>query len=387
MVSLPEKKLGWLVVLIILLTVTTFLACNDSPTKPKNPPVIISFTAVPANLSPGDSSLLSYETKGADSLMLFPGNIKLTNPAVGSRYVKPDWATDYILVAYNRYGRDSASVRVNVAVLQVLNGLYYKGEMNSDILSPLLALQVLDAESEPIQDTFIHVDIVEGDGTLSADSVQPGADDTAFVTYNFNGLLGHAVLKVAVPGVDSAEVYLRARTIIPGDLFQGQYILYQDTFGLIQAFNGAPAEVVNPEPGSGYLVLDYETAKGVVFLVGEVGAINGQVSTMDTVFMILITSPVGGTTSEGITVGSTYPELYAAYGAPQTSGSYPSYPGDTILYYDSLGLKFWCNKADTVVNQIDLIVPDTPLKKGGESLNKRNSRISVSDRRYRLILP
>jgi hypothetical protein len=362
--------------------------CNgDGPTEPKNPPSITSFTADPPNIAPGDSTLLSYEVKGADSVKLFPDNIKLTDAVSGSLYVKPTQLTQYILIAYNENGQASDTVTVIVASLAVLNGYYYKGEMGSDVLTPPLALQALEAGSGPSQDTWIHASVITGDGTLAADSVQPGADDTAYIEYNFDGSLGHAVIQAWIKDIDTTDLFLRARTIIPGDNFQGQYALYRDTYALIQEFYGNPSAVVNPEPGSGYLVLDYEPTDSIVFLVGEVGAINGQVSAMDTVYRILITGSQTAATAEGIAVGATYPELLAAFGAPQTSGVYPGYPQDTLLYYDSLGLLFWCNKADTVVNQIDMLVPDTPLSPSGDRSIRRNSQATSENIKYRLMLP
>ena len=108
---------------------------------------------------------------------------------------------------------------------------------------------------------------------------------------------------------------------------------------------------------------------------------------MDTVFKILITGSQTAATAEGIAVGATYPELFAAYGAPQTSGQYPSFPQDTLLYYDSLGLLFWCNKSDTVVNQIDLMVPDTPLSPWGDDTSRRTLQATSENRKYRLLPP
>ncbi|MBN1212472.1 MAG: hypothetical protein JXA92_07830 [candidate division Zixibacteria bacterium] len=377
--------------LVIFISLGLLISCwgcdGDGPTEPKNPPTITSFTADPANISPGDSTLLSYQVSGADSVKLFPDGIKLANAATGSLYVKPTQLTEYILVAYNKNGQASDSVTVIVASLVVLNGYYYKGEMGSDVLTPPIALQALEVGSVPSQDTWIFASVIEGDGTLAADSVQPGADDTAYIEYNFDGSLGHAVIRTWIKDIDTADLYLRAATIIPGDNFQGQYALYRDTYALIQEFYGNPAAVVNPEPGSGYLVLDYEPSDSIVFIVGEVGAINGQVSTMDTVYKILITGSQTAETAEGIAVGATYPELFAAYGEPQTSGVYPGYPQDTLLYYDSLGLLFWCNKADTVVNQIDLMAPDTPLSPLVDNPSRRGDLATSENKKYRLLLP
>ncbi|MFZ5979970.1 MAG: hypothetical protein ACOYVF_05005 [Candidatus Zixiibacteriota bacterium] len=378
------KQVLFVFSLSILLTVLYSCGGDDEPNGPDKPPVIVSFTASPSNISPDDSTLLSYVVNYADSLKSYPGDLSLDDLDSGSFYEKPTQTTVYTLVAYNSDGVDSARVTVTVASLLILNGLYYKGEMGSDVLTPEIAMQVLGAGSQPLQDIWIKAAIIEGDGTLSADSVQPGSNDTAFLSYNFNGDLGHAVVRAWVENVDTTDLFLRAKTILPGDLFQGQYILYGDTYTTVEALNGSPDVVDNV--GGGILAVVYESTRGAVFLVGEVGAINGQISQMDTVYYIIITSPEGGATSDGLTVGSTYPEMVAALGEPQSSYASDDYPADTILYYDSLGLLFWCNRSDTVVNQVDLLAPNTPLVSlGNDDELTRSISTGKTRRNYKLL--
>ena len=384
-----------IIMLFILTLSMVFYSCggNDGPNDPVKLPVISVFQANPVDIIPGDSSLLTYQVSDADSAVLFPDGTKLTSASSGSVYVKPLFPIEYVLVAYNSEGTDTATVVItmNTVVplfvsfsaepevisigdsaqvswevlrmdslvinngagkstvadgntyvkpslntvytgvaynaygtdtailtvdvpfsLSVLNGQFYKGMMNSSAQNPLMQFQVKDMNSASSQNAWVRAEIIEGDGTLSADSVQPGSDDTASFSYNFDGDLGYAVVRTWVDDLDTTNLFLRAKTIIPGDLFQGQYILYTDTYATVQTLNGSPDEIANV--GGGILVLDYENSKGAVFLVGEVGTVNGQVSLMDTVFYIIITSPDGGVTADGLTVGSNYPEMVAALG-------------------------------------------------------------------------
>lgn len=458
-----------LIVLLMLALATVIISCgdDDDPNGPDNPPVISVFQANPIDITPGDSTLLTYRVTEADSVVLFPDGTKLASASNGSVYAKPALPTEYTLVAYNSKGTDSASVVITMnavvpafvsftvdpevipvgdsvliawevvradslvidngggkstladdskyvkpslntvytgiaynaygtdtAVVTVdvpfsfaaLNGQYYKGSMNSSVQDPLMQFQVEDINGAVAHNALIQAEIVEGDGTLSADSFSAGLSDTAFMSYDFDGTLGHAVLRTWVDGLDTTNLFIRARTIIPGEFFQGQYILAQDTYALVQEYYGIPDAVVDPEPGSGYLVLDYESTDSIVFLVFEVGAINGQVSAMDIVFKILITGSQTASTTEGVSVGSTYPELFAAFGAPDSSDWNPSYPFDTLLIYTDLGLTFWCDRADTIVNQIDITFPDSVLgSPGKDNVIRERDATATADRKYKLI--
>ena len=75
-------------------------------------PLIKSFTATPNIISQGDTSSLSWEVKGATTLIIDQG---IYIPA--SKYgqtVSPDRTTSYTLTAINSYGTDNATVSVTV---------------------------------------------------------------------------------------------------------------------------------------------------------------------------------------------------------------------------------------------------------------------------------
>ncbi len=88
--------------------------CGDDPVEPTAPPRITLFSAQPPDIMPGDSSRLSYQVSGADSVRLFPDAIRLSPATSGEHYVKPPVPTTYGLVAYNEGGKDSASLTITM---------------------------------------------------------------------------------------------------------------------------------------------------------------------------------------------------------------------------------------------------------------------------------
>jgi hypothetical protein len=75
------------------------------------PPVINSFSAIPASITPGGSSTLSWNVAGATSLSITPGIGMVTG---SSKQVSPAATTEYTLVATNAYGSTSAKTIVTV---------------------------------------------------------------------------------------------------------------------------------------------------------------------------------------------------------------------------------------------------------------------------------
>ena len=80
-----------------------------SPTPVK--PVIHSFTANPATINSGASSVLAWQVTGATSLSISPGIGAVTG---NSKAVSPQSTTNYTLVAANNAGSVSAAVTVTV---------------------------------------------------------------------------------------------------------------------------------------------------------------------------------------------------------------------------------------------------------------------------------
>jgi PKD repeat protein len=79
-------------------------------------------------------------------------------------------------------------------------------------------------------------------------------------------------------------------------------------------------------------------------------------STSDVVFLIVVKQNFVGQTAKGIKIGSTLPEISAAYGPPEEHNT-------TYYYYDynSIGISFYYDKATMKVDEIFI---STPSKKG-----------------------
>ena len=77
-------------------------------------PVINSFTASPASINSGSSSMLSWTTTGAMRVSITPGTFTSAS-ASGSTTVNPTGATTYTLTATNAAGSTTATAKVTVA--------------------------------------------------------------------------------------------------------------------------------------------------------------------------------------------------------------------------------------------------------------------------------
>ncbi len=108
-----------LTVLLLVLISVWAIGCSDDddPVRPTEPPEIAEFSATPSDITPGDSTLLSYRVLRADSLRMWPDGSKLTPPDENSFWVKPPMPTTYMLVAYNDNGVDSAILTVTMATV------------------------------------------------------------------------------------------------------------------------------------------------------------------------------------------------------------------------------------------------------------------------------
>ena len=81
-----------------LLALVLVTACAIDPVVPHPPPKISEFSADPPDITPGDSSLITYRVAYADSVKFFPGGSIVTPAGEGSFYVFPPAPTDYSLV-------------------------------------------------------------------------------------------------------------------------------------------------------------------------------------------------------------------------------------------------------------------------------------------------
>jgi len=91
---------------------TTVLVQSGSAVSP---PIILSFTANPANILSGGTSTISWNVYGASSVSIDPGIGAVG--AAGSRIVSPTADTTYTLSASNSAGNVVATTDINVSTL------------------------------------------------------------------------------------------------------------------------------------------------------------------------------------------------------------------------------------------------------------------------------
>jgi hypothetical protein len=249
-----------------------------------------------------------------------------------------------------------------------VGGEYYKGEMGSAVLDPELRFAVQDSHRNYVAGAVIQLRLLEGDGTLTANSITAGADGIASAGYTFSGALGHAVVEaIGRNGADTIDVVLRANTLIPGDHGQGQYVLLDDLYSDVIGINGAPARV---DPFGTVAVANYEAELGMVVICYDIDS-NGVLPANAPVHGVIVVdsvywqppdltsknNPYEGMTADSIMIGSKYhADIVPVYGPADSISVNSEDPSlvAVVIEYDDLHLKFWCHPSDTTVFQIDI---------------------------------
>lgn len=354
---------------IILLLVTglslVLVNCGgDDPNGPTDPPVITTFSANPSsNLARGDSTLITWGVRDADSVILMPNNRPLTPADSGQEWLFPLAPTTYTITAYNDNGLDTASAQVAWTAVSVdpVNGLIYRGEMGSSNLDRQLIFRVVDGSGQLLPGEVLSYRIRQGDGTLSPTSGV--GQDT--LSYTFDGALGYAVVEAAAPGFDTVEVAIRANRPLPGPNGQGQYVLFSETYQEVLDWNGPP-EAIDVDPNCYFNYAVYETSKEVVFLI-EDSNFDGLTTPDEQVLGCIFTSGYPYDTPDGIGIGSHLNDLAAVYGAPDTSFTDPTPPAalvylygvgpeDTTIFIDNPPrMTFFANPSDSVIFEMHLL--------------------------------
>ncbi|RKX24357.1 MAG: hypothetical protein DRP45_08390 [Candidatus Zixiibacteriota bacterium] len=346
-----------LIFIAVLILASIMAGCNgdDNPVDPGQPPVISVFVAAPSTITVGESSVITYKVSRADSVRLVPPETSLVPTDSGQTPVTPAFTTTYSLVAYNKYGKDSASTIVSLTGigLEAVNGLYYKGEMNSSVQTPLLQFRAAGDTSLVTPNTWASFSIIEGDGTLTSDSGLIDDGQIAQTAYDFSGSLGHAVVRAIISGTDTLDVQVRANTIIPGTNGQAQYVLLSDTYADVKHFNGDPYRVDYPpqDPDNSYAV--YEDTEGLVVAVEDTELPWDLIQDNEPVDVILITGVLAGCeTADGIGIGSPILDVRTVFGVPYVE----SLMGDAyFLRYLDEGLDFYTDTTgDSLVVELHL---------------------------------
>ncbi len=367
----------------------------DHPPYPDNTIIYVNYEStlgVVVMIYDLDRDGILYDTSSVYGVIVntvYPGTTTGANPiGIGStladlrtRFGAPDFVRpgepDTVEYAYQQYGITGfayAPVSGDTILTEMhftenaiqpdhivaVNGLYYTGTMGNFISNPVLEFKVENADNVAIGGATIYLSRIEGDGGFlgllgsSPDEMLTDASNNGIATfrYNFNGLLGHAIMRLTVPNVDTMDVYIRANTLIPGTGGQGQYILFDDTYDWITRYNGQPTSIdTSGLFGADYIYANYANLLGVTFALRDADH-NRQVYDSSSVYGVIIDTAYTGMTTSGIGIGSTIGELRSAYNAPS---SVVTLAADTVrISYDALMTQFdaVASGADTSVVRI-----------------------------------
>lgn len=332
-------------------------------------PQIDVFVAVEDTLLVGDSTLLYWKARRSDSIAI-QGLGSFTTTDSSGVVVAPSTTTFYRAIAYNSVARDTADELITVevpAALVSINttvyGDYYRGAMGGGLINPLPQFRVENATGNPLTRPWIHFSVLEGDGTLSADSLQPITNGIATLGYQFDGSSGRARIRALVRGIDTLDVSIRADTIIAGDGGQGQYVLFDDTYAQVLAYYGQPA-AIDLDPNSlDFFYLDYENTLELVFMLWD-NDNGGFANTTDEVKGVIVTEGwTGGKLQGQVGIGSTITEVRALYGTEDAIVHDTTAPPADSYVYDTLGLEFWVFEGDSVVFEFHVSELDDPFFK------------------------
>ena len=330
--------------------------------------VIDSFAVDESVIVGGDSTMMHWSVSNADSVVVNNGIGKLTD-SIGSMWLKPDTTTTYQATAYN-VGLDQAILSVTVEIfadLEATEGIYFKGTMGSSEFDIPWGFRIRTTDNLTATKLWYHLELIEGDGTLSHDSILSGS---AQPTYNFSGSLGHAHVRAKVPGVDSVDVYVRASVLNNGASWQGQFIKHDDLYAWVETYNGPPADI-GIDPEQPLLYADYEDSLGVVFIVIDAGG-NNQPDPTEPLLGVIVNTKFDKQLPGGVGIGSSYPDMIGSFGVFDTTYVDTSEePFTNAFIYYSEGLTFFARLTDSIIEEIHVVDPVEPVSSLTDYLPRR----------------
>ncbi len=364
---------------VALIVIALLATCggDDDPNGPdRQLPVISSFAAQPASILITDSTVLSWQTSYADSIVITPPGQVFTSVDSGTLAVFPTATTTYRALAYNQYGMDTASTTVEVTVVpfrvRATQGSYYRGKMNSAELNKPMIFLVTDSTGNPQSGKKIHFTLLDGDGTLSADSGVTDGSGILALSYSFDGSLGTATIRAAFRDFDSTEVYLRSDLLTFGNGGQAGWVRFDDRFEDVKNFLGEPDRIDDLsaedyivtfaiyEENLGVVVALYDTAKiGVAYDTTSVYAVFVEDSVVDLGGGVM-SARYEGTTANGLGIGSYYQRDILPQMGPADLIEYDDSDPELLAWQitynlnDSSRVLFWGHVSDTLVFQVDI---------------------------------
>ena len=243
------------------------------------------------------------------------------------------------------------------AKIVAVNGLYYKGAMGDTISDTVLQFAVADKNDNYLPNQQIQLYLVEGDGHLPPKSITTDSSGTAGFPYVFNGSLGHAVIRLIAPDIDTLDILLRANTLILEPGGQAQYVLLSDTYEQVKGFNGLPDQIDE----TSFLVIPvYESSLGVVVILEDLNddeiPDNGE-----PVLGIFVNTIYEGTTNDSIPIGigSSISDVRTVFGLPNKVSIYrDTVTGDSAVEISYASEDFQLLGGfdpDTTIEEIQLI--------------------------------
>ena len=277
----------------------------------------------------------------------------LSKPMTGTRVVTALMIAAFSITLAISCGNGANDSSKPDRILAV-NGVYYKAVMGSSQTDQPITFKLTDKSNNAYANRWLKFSLMEGDGTLATDSIKTDSRGEATVQYGFDGSLGHAVIRAAYTGITPVDVTVRASTIIPGATGQAQYVLFEDTYKEVKAFDGTP-ESIDPDPRFWFNYVVYEGSMGVVVMVEDENQ-DSTASDGEGVIGVIVNTVFTDKTADSIGIGSTIADLRTAYGTPDTVRFDPIEPPAVYIRYLALGMT--CHGGfdpDTTVFEIHLI--------------------------------
>ncbi|MCH7691636.1 MAG: hypothetical protein IIA17_11415 [candidate division Zixibacteria bacterium] len=356
---------------------------------------ITEFTFLPDTIVQSDSTILIWKSNQADSLIIDNGIGKVSNTDSGQVKFVPSNSQTYKAITFSIYGNDTAQTSIAVRIpseMMSINGTSFKGIMGTSQITPQLLVGIDDQNNTLINDIWIYLELLTGDGILSpADSVLTKQNGQADLSYEFNGLLGNALIRARYKSVDTIDLVLRSDMLNPGVGGQAQYILFTDSLNNVKNFNGNPNSI-DIDPSLWLTYANYESTLGVVFVIDDTTR-DEIAQDFEDVFAIILTSTYTGKTKDSIGIGSTLNEIKAVYGLPDTIYLDTVQPPALGIVYSDEGMLFFIdtvaagtvdtNTAAFEIHMDDFISTPAPaVKRINQTASFENYRRS-DYRRYR----
>ncbi|MEY2667979.1 MAG: hypothetical protein RJA59_617, partial [Pseudomonadota bacterium] len=192
--SLSIRTARTLAVLALAAVMSGCLGGNEHEITPSRP-AILSFTATPATIAAGGSTVLAWNVTGADTISIAPGLGQVSGTSIS---IRPVATTTYVLTARNAGGTSTSSVTVTLSAAPA--GLTYATNPASYPAGVTIAPNLPSSTGGAITSYAVSPALPAGlslDPTTGAITGTPAAE-TATATYTVTGSNAAGVTTVAL---------------------------------------------------------------------------------------------------------------------------------------------------------------------------------------------